>query len=100
LNQVGYSKLATSRFANFGVYLGDGGSQSFDPLPNYEVIREKTGEVVTAGQAAYAGDDTAIKGITSGEHVYRLRLNDVPEGSPYFVSMPGAGRSRSFGVGD
>ena len=100
VNQVGYSKLATSRFANFGVYLGDGGSQTFDPLPNYEVIHEKTGKAVTAGQAVYMKDDTALKGITSGEHVYRLRLNDVPEGGPYFVSIPGAGRSRSFGVGD
>jgi endoglucanase len=100
VNQVGYSRLATSRFANFGVYLGDGGSLTFDPLPSYEVINEVTGTVVASGQANYVKDDTAIRGITSGEHVYRLRLDAVPEGGPYFVSIPGAGRSRSFGVGD
>ena len=100
MNQVGYSKLATSRFANFGAYLGDGGSLTFDPLPNYEVIHEQSGAVVTSGQAVYVKDDTALQGITSGEHVYRLRLDTVPEGGPYFVSIPGAGRSRSFGVGD
>jgi len=100
VNQVGYSRLATSRFANFGVFLGDGGSQTFDPLPKYEVIHEQTSKVVAAGQAVYMKDDTGLKGITSGEHVYRLRLNDVPEGGPYFVSIPGAGRSHAFGVGD
>src|SRR5581483_8788902 len=34
------------------------------------------------------------------EWVYRLPLSAVPPGGPYFVSVPGAGRSRSFGIGN
>lgn len=102
VNQVGYSKLATSRFANFGVFLGDGGSMRFDPAPKYEVVELQTGQVVLAGQAEYLGDDTQVAAgkITSGEHVYRLRLDQVPVGGLYFVSVDGCGRSRTFGIGD
>jgi endoglucanase len=100
VNQVGYSKRATSRYANYGVFMGDGGTVSFGTLPGYQVIRENNGQVVHSGTAADMGRDagTAIK--NSGEHVYRLRLDNVPEGGPYFVSIPGCGRSRSFGIGD
>jgi len=82
------------------VFMGDGGSMSFTPLPSYEVIDEHSGQTVASGQAVDMGDDTAITGVTSGERVYRLSLNAVPSGGPYFVSLPGFGRSRSFGVGD
>ncbi len=99
VNQVGYSKVSTSRFANFGVYMGDGGSLTLSSVP-YEVINESTGQVVTSGTGVYKGDDTGTAVKNSGEHVYRLSLNNVPEGGPYYVSVPGAGRSRSFGVGD
>jgi endoglucanase len=101
VNQVGYSKLSTSRFANFGVFMGTGGSMTFNPLPTYQVINESSGAVVASGTAVYMGDETSIgSSANSGEHVYRLSLNAVPEGGPYFVSVVGAGRSRSFGIGD
>jgi endoglucanase len=100
VNQVGYSKLSTSRFANFGVYMGDGGTMTFSPLPAYQVINESTGAVVASGTAVDMGDDTGTSVPNSGEHVYRLSLNAVPEGGPYFVSIAGAGRSRPFGIGD
>lgn len=102
VNQVGYNSRSTSRFANFGVYLGNGGSRTFDPAPRYKVIQEAGGLVVASGTGVYMGDDTAVDEhkVTSGEHVYRLSLNTVPEGGPYYVVVPGCGRSRSFGVGD
>jgi endoglucanase len=102
VNQVGYSKRTTSRYANLGVFMGEGGSMTFSPVPSYQVISEATGGVVASGTAVYMGDDTRVAeaAITSGEHVYRLPLNNVPDGGPYYVSIPGFGRSRSFGVGD
>ena len=98
-NQVGYSDRATSRFAVFGVYLGDGGSLRMNPFPHYDVIDEKTGAVVFSGTASKEIDDTVIGGPTSGEWVYRLPLDAVPAGGPYFLSVSGCGRSRSFGIG-
>jgi endoglucanase len=102
VNQVGYNRRSTSRFANFGVYLGSGGSRTYDPPPSYRVVRESDGAVLVRGSGRYMGDDTRVvpKEVTSGEHVYRLSLNDVPEGGPYHVVVGGCGRSRSFGVGD
>jgi hypothetical protein len=80
--------------------MGDGGTKTFSPLPAYEVVNETTGAVVASGTAIDMGDDTGFAVKNSGEHVYRLSLNAVPIGGPYFVSVLGAGRSRSFGVGD
>jgi endoglucanase len=103
VNQAGYSKLHTNRFANYGVFRGEGGSMHFNTLPTYKVYNESSGAVLTSGQAIYIGDDTGSSGFqvrNSGEHVYRLSLNGLPEGGPYYVSVDGAGRSRSFGIGD
>jgi len=99
VNQVGYSKLNTSRFANFGVFRGDGGTMTVSPL-TYKVYNENTGAILTNGTAVDMGDDTGPGAKHSGEHVYRLSLNAIPEGGPYYVSVDGAGRSRSFGIGD
>ncbi len=100
VNQEGYSGVATSRFANLGVFMGDGGSMTFGSPLTYDVVEEGAGRTVLTGQARYMGDDTAKTGVASGEHVYRLSLNDAPSGGPYFVSVRGFGRSRSFGIGD
>jgi len=101
VNQVGYSTVGESRFANFGVFMGDGGPRTV-PDVTYNVIDERTGlplwpEPRAAGSVI---DDVGMGGINSGERVYRLSLDAVPEGGPYFVTVTGAGRSRSFGVGD
>lgn len=109
VNQVGYSHLATLRYANYGVYMGNGGTLVFSTPLTYEVIDESScagsaactsGRVVATGQSEDRGDDTGLTGPKSGEHVYRLSLTNVPVGGPYFVSIPGFGRSRSFGVGN
>lgn len=99
VNQAGYSKLNTSRFANFGVYMGDGGTTNFNSFP-YRVINESSGAVLTNGTSIDKGDDSGTGAQYSGEHIYRLSLSYVPEGGPYYVSVPGVGRSRSFGIGD
>lgn len=102
VNQAAYSALATSRFANFGVYLGTGGTMTFNPLPAYDVVQESSGAAVASGVALNKGDDTGTDptaGPKSGEHVYRLPLNGLGIGGPYFVSVRGCGRSRSFFVG-
>jgi len=98
-NQSAYAKASTARFANLGVWLGDGGPMALSPLPAYEVIRESDGAVIYKGTAAAGIDDTGLAGPKSGEIVHRLDLSAVPEGGAYFVSVPGIGRSRSFWVG-
>ncbi|SHH30268.1 glycoside hydrolase family 9 protein [Massilia sp. CF038] len=100
VNQVGYSKLATSRYANFGAFLGDAGAVKLSTAPAFEVIDARSGRVVTAGQGRYIKDDTGTGAAASGEHVYRLPLERVPEGGPYFVAVAGCGRSHPFLVGD
>jgi endoglucanase len=62
--------------------------------------------VVRSGTAVYAGDDTLVTAkcspapefMTSGEHVYRLPLGEVPEGGPYRVVVDGCGRSHDFRI--
>lgn len=93
-----YSDLSTARRAAFGAFFGDGGSLKLDAPPAYEVIDETTGKIVFAGVATYAGDETTAP-VGSGQFVYHLPLDKVGPGGPYFVSLPDAGRSRSFGIG-
>ncbi|QNA89014.1 hypothetical protein G4G28_11965 [Massilia sp. Dwa41.01b] len=64
------------------------------------MVDEGSGRVILGAQGVYMKDDTAVTPASSGEHVYRLRLDAVPEGGPYFVAVPGCGRSRPFAVGD
>ncbi|MEO0293695.1 MAG: glycoside hydrolase family 9 protein [candidate division WOR-3 bacterium] len=101
VNQVGYHKDSRVRYAVLGVFLGDGGSREFETLPTYEVIRESDGAIVKSGTAVFIKADTAIirYPATCGEFVYRLDLRGIPEGGPYYVSIPGFGRSWPFGVG-
>jgi endoglucanase len=121
VNQVGYSGgTGRMRYANFGIFMGDGRTTFFDvtsqpanqpaeTAPHYRVINEKTGATALTGDAAIpSADDTAMAYgpnpdrmafQSSGERVYRIDLSALPPGGPYFVSVDGAGRSRSFGVG-
>ena len=97
-NQVAYSALSTKRFANFAIYLGDGGVKQIEgALPNYTVYqfkKNKIGKKVTSGQLVEIGDDRS-----SGDHVYRIDLAGVPEGGPYKIVVEGYGSSYPFGVG-
>ena len=97
-NQVAYSALSTKRFANFAIYLGDGGVRKIEgTLPSYTVYQyknSKIGKKVTSGQLVEIGDDRS-----SGDHVYRIDLSQVPEGGPYKIVVDGYGSSYPFGVG-
>ena len=93
-NQVGYSALSTKRFANFAIYLGDGGVKPISgALPAYTVYDAK-GAAVAKGKLVSLGEDES-----SGDIVYRIDLSAVPEGGPYRVSVKGYGASYPFGVG-
>ena len=39
---------------NFGVYMGDGGSIQFSPLPTYKVYNESTGAILTNGRSLFS----------------------------------------------
>ena len=97
-NQVAYSALSTKRFANFAIYLGDGGVKKIEgSLPHYTVYKlkgKKTGKAVCSGQLTEIGDDRS-----SGDFVYRIDLSQVPEGGPYKIVVDGYGSSYPFGVG-
>ena len=99
VNQAAYARASTVRFANLGIWQGDGGTMALSPLPNYEVIRESDGTSMQKGTAVDMGDDTGLTGPKSGEHVYRLDLSTVPEGGSYVVAVAGIGKSRPFYVG-
>jgi endoglucanase len=108
VNQVGYNPRSTSRFANYGVFMGNGGSIRFASPPAYQVVDAAGGAVLASGSGVYMGDETYTGAtddpnrirMVSGEHVYRMSLNAVPAGGPYYVKVPGCGRSHSFGIGD
>jgi len=118
VNQVGYHPDTPVRYANLGVYLGSGGSMQFDEpiefvvrtLETLETLENdadtdasditKAGAVVYEGIAEYRGDDTLVDKdtVTSGEHVYRLDLSQVPPGGPYIIQVKGFGISYPFEI--
>jgi endoglucanase len=94
-NQNAYSALSKVRYANFAIWLGDGGSKQITgTLPTYVVFKQFTNEVVTQGTLAQVGQDAS-----SGDFVYRIDLAAVPEGGPYKIAVSGYGCSYPFGVG-
>lgn len=96
LNQSGYSALSKVRYANFAIWLGDGGSQQINgELPAYTVFKLNGGATVTRGILKSLGADAS-----SGDFVYRVDLSTVPAGGPYKIAIEGYGCSYSFGVGD
>eukprot|EP01137_Pigoraptor_chileana_P003840 Opistho-2@44623 len=98
-NQVGYFESSKMRFANFGIFLGDLGSRNVsDGAPSYSVLDGEGRSVAGPHTSAYLGHDNA-RLLSSGEHVYRLDLNDVPAGGPYRIVVHGYGASHPFGVG-
>ena len=95
VNQSAYSALAKSNYANFAIWLGDGGSKQISgTLPTYEVFETLTNKVVAQGSLTQIGADTG-----SGDFVYRIDLSAVSEGGPYKISVSGYGASYPFGVG-
>jgi len=94
-NQNAYSALSKVRYANFAIWLGDGGSQPISgDLPTYSVFKVLTGETVARGTLREIGQDAS-----SGDFVYRIDLSAVPEGGPYKIAVKGYGCSYPFGVG-
>ena len=94
-NQVGYSALSNTRYANFAIWLGSGGSRKIEgDLPHYKVIEVTSGNIVTEGKLGEIGADSS-----SGDYVYRIDLARVPEGGPYKIIVSGYGCSYPFGIG-
>jgi endoglucanase len=94
-NQNAYSTLSKVRYANFAIWLGDGGSKQISgDLPSYTIFKISTGEQVTQGKLKEIGQDES-----SGDLVYQIDLSSVPEGGPYKISVKGYGCSYPFGVG-
>ena len=94
VNQAGYSALSKVRYANFAIWLGDGGAKQINgALPEYTVL-DKRNKKVASGTLQEIGADAS-----SGDFVYRIDLSAVPEGGPYRVSVKGYGASWPFGVG-
>ena len=93
-NQVGYSALSKTRYANFAIWIGTGGSRKIEgALPDYTVFNAK-GKTVASGKLQEIGDDAS-----AGGYVYRINIADVPEGGPYKITVKGYGSSYPFGVG-
>ncbi len=97
VNQVGYHPESTRRYANLGVFLGSGGSRYYDEPIIYRVVSLSDDRDVYQGRAEYLGEDVRAA-VSSGEHVYRLDLHEVPPGGPYILSAEGWGRSHPFEI--
>jgi endoglucanase len=94
-NQSAYSALSRVRYANFAIWLGDGGAMPIGgSLPTYSVFLMSTGQAVAEGTLREVGKDAS-----SGDFVYRIDLSAVPEGGPYKIAVKGFGCSYPFGVG-
>jgi len=94
-NQIGYSAFSKTRYANFAIWLGPGGSRKIKgELPEYEVFETSSGKTVLKGKLKEIGDD-----VSAGGFVYRIDLAAVPEGGPYKIAVKGFGSSYPFGVG-
>ena len=94
-NQSGYSALSKVRYANFAIWLGDGGARQISGgLPAYTVFRMADGATIAHGTLQSLGEDAS-----SGDFVYRIDLSAVPEGGPYNIAVHGYGCSYPFGVG-
>lgn len=99
VNQVGYHPDSSVRYANLGIFLGDGGSRRVREGLAYHVL-DQAGTAVYTGTMEYRGDDTLVSEntISSGEYVYRLNLADVPGGGPYRIHIPLWGVSHPFSI--
>ncbi|MFI5380229.1 MAG: glycoside hydrolase family 9 protein [Tepidisphaerales bacterium] len=94
-NQNAYSALSKVRYANFAIWLGDGGAKQINgDLPAYAVFKMADGATITQGMLQSVGQDAS-----SGDFVYRIDLSAVPEGGPYKITVKGYGCSYPFGVG-
>lgn len=96
-NQVGYFGGSRSRYANFGIFMGDLGSRLLEGNQTYSVIDENE-NIILNGSLDYWGDDTNLE-FETGEYIYRIDLSDLPAGGPYTISVDGFGCSFPFGVG-
>ena len=94
-NQVAYSALSHARYAYLAIWLGTGGRRAIDGhLPSYQVIEMNTNISISEGTVTDLGEDDS-----SGDHVYKIDLSEVPEGGPYKIVLNGYGCSYPFGIG-
>ncbi len=100
VNQAGYHPDSVVRYANFGLFMGDGGSRKMQEPLRYRVLDISNQQVVYEGIAEYRGNDTLVAPslVTSGEYVYRLNLHEVLPGGPYRVQVLGHGVSHPFEI--
>jgi len=60
-NQNAYSALSKVRYANFAVWLGDGGAQPISgSLPTYSVFRLSSGQTIAQGTLQEMGKDASL----------------------------------------
>lgn len=96
INQVGYSALASRRYAYLGWWAGKAGAVDyggFDGKP-FIVVDENTGEDVLTGTIALRRKDDK----NSGEDIYELDISALQVGT-YHIAVPGLARSHAFRVG-
>jgi endoglucanase len=98
VNQTGYALNSNVRYSNFGVFMGDKGPLQLQTLPDFFLKDSATNATVTNGTFTYWGDDTGNDKAQTGEHVYRIDLTGLSEGT-YYIEIEGMGRSHYFGVG-
>ena len=103
VNQVGY--LPHSRkFAYVGAWLGPryGAWKPKRPMAGWQLVAEKTGEVVLDGRTPpllRVVDGKTKEGVPfTGEDTYEMDFSSVTNEGAYFVRIPDVGRSATFRI--
>jgi len=94
VNQEGYFPGGHIRYANLAIYLGSLGNHQLSSAPNYKVYRESDNTLVLSGNST----DLGIDAQSAGDYVYQMSLSTITNGGPYYISVPGLGRSHSFSI--
>ncbi len=97
VNQAGYAS-PDGAAAVVAVTLGDLGPKALDPLPDATLVSAADGNEILAVELVELGLDSG-GAAPSGDHVHRLSLAQAPPGGPYYLTLPGHGRSHPFSIG-
>jgi len=95
INQGGYTRCATNRYAYLGWWAGDLGKVDYGALRAFTVLDETDGHMVFTGDIRLR----AAADVRSGEDVYELDLAPLRQPGRYHIAVPGLGRSDTFSLG-
>jgi len=97
-SQIGFRPDDPGKLAFLSCWLGDGGGLTYDPLPAYSVVEDKTGRTVLVGHVRLgkpfsAKDEDAYRKNHNGTDVYEIDLSALSTPGRYRIVVDGIGCS-------